>query len=152
MISGWVRYLRLTAEAKTGLSAQILIWALVGAFCAFVTFFFVVLAAFIWLAERYSALAAALILAAFFLLLAIFAAIICAVTRRRTVERAQLALAARSNAPWLDPRIVGVGLQIGRTIGWKRIVPLAAVGVLAAGFAREWFNRDEPAEKEQSEV
>ncbi len=151
MISGWVRYLRLTAEAKTGFSGQILIWSVVAALCAGFTFFFVVLAAFIWLAQRYSALTAALILAAFFLLVAIGAATACVITRRRNIERAQLALATRSNAPWLDPRIVGVGLQIGRSIGWKRIVPLAAVGVLAAGFAKEWFGRDKPAEEEQSE-
>jgi hypothetical protein len=152
MMSGWVRYLRLTAEAKTGLSTQILIWSAVAALCAVFTFFFVILAAFIWLAERYSALTAALILAGLFLLLAIGAAIVCILTRQRTIERAQLALATRSNAPWMDPRILGIGLQIGRSIGWKRIVPLAAVGVLAAGFAKEWFGRDKPADEEQSEI
>ncbi len=152
MMSGWVRYLRLTAEAKTGFSGQVLIWSVVAGLCAAFTFFFVVLAAFIWLAQRYSALTAALILAGFFLLVAIGAALACVMTRRRTIQRAQLALAARSNAPWMDPRILGIGLQIGRTIGWKRIVPLAAVGVLAVGFAKEWFGRDKPAEEEQNEA
>lgn len=151
MMSGVVRYLRLTAEAKTGFSGQIVIWGLIAALCAVFTFFFVMLAVFIWLAQRYSPLTAALVLAGFFLLVAVGAALACIITRRHTIERAQLALATRSNAPWLDPRIMGVGLQIGRTIGWKRIVPLAAVGVLAAGFAKEWFGRDKPAKEEQLE-
>ena len=33
--------------------------------------------------------------------------------------------------------------QIGRTIGLRRIAPLAAAGFLAAALAKEWF-RDRP--------
>jgi hypothetical protein len=35
-------------------------------------------------------------------------------------------------------------VQIGRAIGWRRLVPLAAVGVLAAGIAKEWLAHSRP--------
>jgi hypothetical protein len=37
---------------------------------------------------------------------------------------------------------MAVGLEIARAIGWRRIVPLAAIGVLAATLAREWGGRE----------
>jgi hypothetical protein len=37
---------------------------------------------------------------------------------------------------------MAVGLEIARAIGWRRIVPLAAIGVLAATLAREWGARE----------
>jgi hypothetical protein len=37
-------------------------------------------------------------------------------------------------------------LQVGRNIGLRRIVPLVAAGVLAAGFAKEWL-RERPADE-----
>jgi hypothetical protein len=147
-MSGVLRYLELQAKAKTGLSSGVAVWAGVAVVGAAVTFGFVLLAAFIWLAERYSPLTAALILGAFFLLLTIIALIACKIAQGRNVQEAKVALAARSNAAsWLDPRYLGVGMQLMRSIGWRRIVPLIAVGVLAAGLAKEWGGRDQPAEE-----
>jgi hypothetical protein len=147
-MSGLLRYLELQAKAKTGLSSGVAAWAGVAAVAGAVTFGFVVLAAFIWLAERYSPLTAALILGAFFLLLTIIALIACKIAQGKNVQEAKIALAARSNAAsWLDPRYLGVGMQLMRSIGWRRIVPLVAVGMLAAGLAKEWGGRDKPADE-----
>ena len=147
-MSGVLRYLELQAKAKTGLSSGVAVWAGVAIVGAAVTFGFVVLAAFIWLAERYSPLTAALILGAFFLLLTIIALIACKIAQGRNVQEAKVALAARSNAAsWLDPRYLGIGMQAMRAIGWRRIVPLVAVGILAAGLAKEWGGRDQPADE-----
>jgi hypothetical protein len=55
------------------------------------------------------------------------------------VWRARLELAARSHAGWLDPKFLTVGIEIGRAIGWRRVVMLAAAGLLAAGLGKEWF-------------
>lgn len=146
-MSSWLHYLELQAKVRTGLSSSVVAWAGVAALCGAVTFGFIVFAAFIWLAERYSPLTAALILCAFFLIVTIIALITCVIAHRRTVERAKLALAVRSNAPWFDPKYLAVGLQVVRAIGWRRIVPLVAVGVLAAGLAKEWAGAgsDKPA-------
>jgi hypothetical protein len=144
-MTGWLRYLELTVKSKTGLASGVIVWALAAALSSAVTLGFFIFAAFIGLAERYGPLTAALSLGGFFLLVTIIALLCCLSSRRRTVASAKLALAARSHAPWLDPKLFGVGLQIGRAIGWRRLVPLAAVGVLAAGLAKEWFGRDRPA-------
>ena len=147
MFSGWVRYLRLTARAKTGLSSGVVIFGVVATLALVVAVVFALFALFIWLAERYSPLTAALVLAGFFFLLAILAGIGALLAQRRTVAEARLALQARSNSSWLDPKLLPVGLQIARSIGLRRIVPLVAVGVLAAALAKEWFgSRQDDAE------
>ena len=140
-MSGLFRYLKLTAKAKTGLSGTVLVWAVVGALCAATALIFLIFAVFIWLAERYSPLSAALILAGVLLLTAILAGILCIMVQRRNVETAKLAIEAQSTARWLDPKFLSVGLQIGRTIGWQKLVSLAAVGILAAGLAWEWSEK-----------
>ena len=143
-ISGWLRHVELTVKSKTGLSSGVLVWGSVAVSGGAVTLGFFIFAAYIALAERYGALTAALALGGLFLLLTVIALVCCLSMQRRTVAGAQFALAAHSHAPWLDPKYVGVGLQIGRAIGWRRLLPLAAVGVLAAGIAKEWYGRDRP--------
>lgn len=146
MLSGWLRRLRLTAIAKTGFSPALAVLAAVAAICAATTFFLLVFAAFIWLTTHYQPLTAALILTGFFLAVTIMAGIGVVMVQRRTAERAALALQSRASTPWLDPAMLGVMMQVGRNIGLRRIVPLVAAGVLAAGFAKEWLRdrSDEP--------
>ena len=143
-MNGWLRYLELTAKSKTGLSSSVVVWAFVAIFGATVTFGFLLFAAFIWLAERYNPLTAALVLGGFFLLVTIIALISCLLTQRRTVARANVALAARRSTPWMDPKYLGIGMQIGRAVGWRKLLPLAAVAIIAAGLAKEWFGHRAP--------
>src|SRR5262249_60833449 len=119
------------------------IWAIVAAVAAAITLGFLICAAFIGLAQRYDPLTAALVLGGAFLLITIIALVACSIVHRRTAERARLALAARSQTPWLDPRYLGVGLQVGRAIGWRKLVPLLAGGLLKAGLARGWVGGGE---------
>ena len=58
-MGGWRRYLELQAQAKTGLGSGLFIWALLAATFAILTAAFILLVAFIWLAERYDPLRAA---------------------------------------------------------------------------------------------
>ena len=92
-----------------------------------------------WLAARFGAEVASFILAGVFLLVAIMAVLAAVMTRRHNVAIARRELAARSPAHWLDPRLMSVGIQVGRAVGWRRIVSLVALGVFAAGLAKEWF-------------
>jgi hypothetical protein len=117
-MGGWRRYLELQAQAKTGLSSGLFVWALLAVVFGIVTAGFVLLIAFIWLA--------------------------CLWSRRRTIEQAELALAARRNATWLDPKALGSAIQVSRAVGWRKLVPLLAVGMLAAGVGMEWFARERP--------
>jgi len=145
MIKSWLRYLDLTIKSKTGFTGTVLGLGLLALLGAALTLGFLLLAGYIALAERYGPLTGALLLGGLFLLITITALLCALSSQRRTIAGAKLALAARSQEPWLDPRYVSVGLQIGRAIGWRRVVPLAAVGVLAAGITKEWLGRDRPA-------
>ena len=66
-------------------------------------------------------------MAGIFVLIALIGAIVGAMARRRARERAILERAARAHASsWLlDPKILGVAMQAGRSLGWQRIVPIA---------------------------
>ena len=128
-----------------GLSSGLFVWALLAVVFGALTAGFVLLIAFIWLAERYDPLTAATALAGLFLLATIIAAICCLWSRRRTIEQAELALTARRPAIWLDPKVLGGAIQASRAVGWRKLVPPLAVGMLAAGVGMEWFGRERPA-------
>ena len=144
-MSGWLRYLALRAQVRTGVSNPVVICAIIAAMAAMVAIVFFLIAAFIWLADRYDALIAGVVMGCVFLVIALVALIACLLIRRRNMERARLELAARSsNANWLDPKLMATAFQVGQAIGWRRLASLAAVAVLAAALAREWTGRDKP--------
>src|SRR5258706_14166111 len=134
-MGGLRKYLALQAQTRTGLSSGLLIWAALVVVFGTLTAVFIPLIAFIWLAERFNPLIAAAALARFFLLDTIVALICCLRSRRRTIERAELALAARSHTVWLDPKRVGGAIQASRTRGARKPVPPPAVRLVAAGAA-----------------
>jgi Ca2+/Na+ antiporter len=147
----WLRHIALNAKARTGLGPSLIVWSVIAAVSLTLALGFFCVAAFVWLAGRYDPLTAGLILGGVFLAIAIIAAIAGWVARLRTIERARLALAARSPAGWLDPKLLAVGIEIGRTLGWRRIITLAAAGLFAAGAAKEWFAARETRENGDSE-
>ena len=144
---GWLRYFALNAQVRTGLSAAVLTWAIVAAAAAAGALVFLLVALFVWLAQLYGTLIAAIALGCAFALIALIALAVCLMTRRRNMERARVELAARSSN-WFDPRLMTVGVQIAQQIGWRRLVSLAGVALLAAGLAREWSVRDTSAADE----
>jgi len=146
-MSGWLRHFVLNAQARTGFGTEIAILAAISALAALAAAIFLVVAAFVWLANRYDAVIAGLVLSGFFILVALIALVACLIARRRNMERARLELAARSNASanWLDPKFMAMGFQIGQAIGWRRLASLAAVALLTAGLAKEWLGRDKPS-------
>ena len=97
-MSGWLRYLTLKAQVSTGLNSQIVIWAVIAVIAAVVTFVFLLVAAFLWLADLYDGVIAGLVLGAVFAVVAAIAAVACVMIRRHNMESARLELAARSSA------------------------------------------------------
>jgi hypothetical protein len=138
-MSGWLRYFVLRAQASTGLSSQIAIWAVVAVVAALVAGAFLLAAAFVWLSHRLGGVIAGLVLCGVFVLIAVIGLGACLMIRRRNMQRARLELAARSSSTnWLDPKLLGVGWQVGQALGWRRLAALGAVALLAAGLAKEW--------------
>jgi len=143
MLKSWMRDITLAVQTRSGINAAVVVWALVIAVASLTVFVFLCVAGFEWLSLLLGPTFGGLIMAGVFLLIALLAATICALARRRIRERAILERAARAHTTsWLfDPRIVSVGLQAGRTIGWQRIVPVALLGFMVAQWAREYRGR-----------
>src|ERR671937_3198960 len=147
---GWLRYFALNAQVRTGLSAAVLTWAIIAAAAAAGAVVFLFLALFVWLAQLYGALIAAVVLGCAFALIALIALAVGLIARRRNMEHARVELAARSSN-WFDPRLLTVGVQIAQQIGWRRLVSLLGVALLAGGLAREWSARGAANENDEDE-
>jgi uncharacterized membrane protein required for colicin V production len=139
----WIRHIALNAKARSGFGPALIVWLLIAVASLVLAVGFLCAATFIWLEDRFGGVTAGLILGGAFLLVAILAAFAGWITRMRNMEQARRELAARSHAGWLDPKFLTVGIEIGRTLGWRRIMTLAAVGVLAAGLGKEWMGSRE---------
>ena len=136
----WIRHIALSAKARSGFGPQLVVWSLIAAVSLALALGFLCAAGFVWLASRTDAMTASLIFGGGFLLIGIVAAVAGWIARLRNMERARRELAERSQAGgWFDPKYLAVGLEIGRALGWRRVVTLAAVGLLAAGLGKEWF-------------
>jgi hypothetical protein len=139
----------LAVQTRTGITASFVVWLIVVALAALTAFVFLCVAAYDWLALQIGSVYAALAMAAIFVAIAIIGLMICLLARRRARERAILERAARAHAPsWLlDPKILATAVQIGRSLGWQRAIPLALVGFMVAQWAREHrAQSSEPAE------
>jgi hypothetical protein len=139
MLKFLLQEITLTVQARQGLSPAVIVCAAVATLALLTAFIFLCIAGYDWLALRYDSVSAGLIMAAVTAGIAIVAALLCLVIRRRVRRHAAQARAAAPQLPpWLlDPRLIAVATQIGRDIGWRRVVPLAVLGFFAAQWARE---------------
>jgi hypothetical protein len=149
MFKSLMRDMVLAVQTRTGITASFVVWLVIVALAASTAFAFLCVAAYVWLALQLGSVYAALAMAAIFVTIAIVGLIVCLLARRRARERAILERAARAHAPsWLlDPKILATAVQVGRSLGWQRVIPLALVGIMVAQWAREHrASSDEPAE------
>jgi hypothetical protein len=139
MLKSWMRDIALAVQARSGASPAVVAWLAVVALAALTGFIFLCIAAYDWLELQTGSIAAGLIMAGIFAVIGLISLVVSALLRKRARERAILERAARAHAPsWLlDPRLLGMAMQIGREIGWQRIVPVALLGVMAAQWGRE---------------
>ena len=137
----------LAVQTRTGITASFVVWLIVVALAALTAFAFLCVAAYDWLSLQMSSVYAGLVMAAVFVLIAVIGLVVCLLARRRARERAILERAARAHAPsWLlDPKILATAVQVGRSLGWQRVIPLALVGIMVAQWAREHRAQSERA-------
>jgi hypothetical protein len=149
MFKSLMRDMVLAVQTRTGITTPFVVWLIVVALAASTAFVFLCVAAYDWLALQIGSVYAALAMAAIFVAIAVIGLMICLLARRRARERAILERAARAHAPsWLlDPKILATAVQVGRSLGWQRAIPLALVGFMVAQWAREHrAHVQEPAE------
>ena len=140
MFKALTREITLAIQAKSGASAAAAVWLAIVALALFTAFVFLCVAGYAWFATQFGDVLAGLLMTGIFILIALIAAVASTLIRRRVRERAILARAAKAHSPsWLlDPKILGVAVEAGRTIGWQRLVPVALLGFMAAQWAREY--------------
>jgi hypothetical protein len=132
-MAGWRRYLLLNAEAKTGLSRDVVATGLVAIAMAPVALALLIFSVFIALAQRYSPLIAAVALALAFLSLAIVAGGLCVSFRRTTMRRTALALASTSSP--IEPfhqNLSAAARRVRDLANWQWMTLLVASGTLVA--------------------
>jgi hypothetical protein len=145
----WLRYLRLTARARTGVSGNVLIssgvivWAAMAMFLWLSITIFLAIAhhAWPWEWNNQWVFAAAMLTLGW----ALFTGALFLYTmwvRANAKKKAEAALAAQK-ATLFDPSMITVALEVGRAIGWRRLISLAGVVLLASGLAKEWLGREE---------
>jgi Ca2+/Na+ antiporter len=129
----------LAVQSRSGITASFIVWLIVAMMAASTAFAFLCVAAYAWLARQMGSVHAGLVMAAIFVVIAIIGLVVCLLARRRARERAILERAARAHAPsWLlDPKILATAVQVGRSLGWQRVIPLALVGIMVAQWTRE---------------
>jgi hypothetical protein len=139
MLKGIGHEITLSIQARNGLSPAVVVWIVVVVFAALTAFVFLCVAGYAWLSLRFDSVIAGLIMAGIFAVVALLAALIAGLIRRRVRERAILARAAKARSPsWLlDPKILGIAVEAGRSIGWERVIPVAVLGFVVAQWARE---------------
>jgi hypothetical protein len=137
------RYALNTAKAKTGLSTGVLVGyaaqAVLG-LSAFILFF----VAIFFVLSDWLALGATKTSIGLFLLFAVLlvgSIIWTNNAKEKTKNAAQRAL-NRPREPFpFSPPLVGLVLDIGRKVGWRRAVPVVLITVAATGVAAEWTRR-----------
>src|SRR5258708_26836635 len=116
---GWLRYFALNAQLRTGLSAAVLISAIIAAVAAVGAATFLLVALFVWLADLYDGVIAGVVIGCAFALIALIALLAALMTRRRNMERARVELAAR-RSNLFDPKLAAVAMQRRQAIRWGR--------------------------------
>jgi hypothetical protein len=133
------RHLLNTAQAKTGLSGDVLIAYAAQAALGIATAIFFLIALFFvfsdWLdfGAAKTAIGMCLLLA----VLLIASMVWTNAAKKRTREAAERAL--HTSPPLvLSPPLLRAGLRLGNSLGWRRLLPAALITALATGVAAEW--------------
>jgi hypothetical protein len=137
---------------STGTALRQISLAAIAAFALFITTAFLGAAAFVAVLDKYGLVQACLAGAGFFLIVALIAAGSYMVRKRqleeRAAQRAKAAAQSAAHSLFADPMLLASGIQLARTIGVKRLVPILAVAGLALGIfaARGQIDDQTPAE------
>jgi hypothetical protein len=140
MLRNFKHELILFIQARTGATLALFVWSGLVALASLTAFAFLCVPLYDWLSLQLGNVYAGLIVAGFFTAIAAIGVLVAMMARRRARSRAILERAARAHTParLLDPKIVGLALQAGRTLGWQRVMPIALLGFMVIQWAREY--------------
>jgi hypothetical protein len=153
MIKGWMHEITLVVQARSGLTAGLFIALGIAALAALTAFAFLTVAGYDWFATQFGSVFAALLMTGIFLLIAVIALVSAFAARSSAKQRAILERAAHARAgSWLlDPKMLGVAVQVGRSLGWQRLLPVVLLGFMATQWAREYRREHNQADTDGAE-
>ena len=132
---------------STGVTLRMTSLALAAAIALFITTCFLCAAAFMFVLQKYGPIEACLTGAAVFFVVTAIAAGSYMVRKRQLRIRAEKLAKAAANSPMFDPAMVAVGIQVARAVGFKRLVPILAIGGVALGLLAARGHAGAPAEE-----
>jgi hypothetical protein len=132
---------------STGATLRMTSLALAAAIALFITTCFLCAAAFMFVLQKYGPIEACLAGAAVFFVVTAIAAGSYMVRKRQLRIRAEKLAKAAANSPMFDPAMVAVGIQVARAVGFKRLVPILAIGGVALGLLAARGHAGAPAEE-----
>jgi hypothetical protein len=148
MFKSLQRGITLWVQARTGLTGILVAWLGIAAAAAIMMFVFLCITGWAWFSIKLGPVLGPLAMAGVFLIIAIVAALASVVLRRRTKQRAILEQTMRPPpaVALVNPAVLNIAMQAARTLGWRRLVPLALLGILAAQLAQAPHRRrpDQP--------
>jgi hypothetical protein len=113
---------------KIDLALKTTAGGVVATLAGLVAFGFFCAAGFMWLEQRFGAIGAALILGGVFTFVALVAVLVVVLLRRKPPPPV-----ARHKTWWSDPALLAAALDIGRTLGTRRVASAVLVGAFLIG-------------------
>ena len=147
MIDGLIQDFVVKAKARTGASKELVVWVVVVAILSVIAVVFLSVAAYVWLANLYGGAIAGTAVGCFHILVVVAALTRCIALRSRTkaLALAEMKATAKQHAWWSDPGVLAIGFEVAKIIGWRKLTPFVAAGILAATMNSESGKRDRPA-------
>jgi hypothetical protein len=118
---------------STGTALRLTSLAIAVAVLLFITTCFLCAAAFVFVLQKYGLLGACLAGAGVFFVATLLAAIAYMVRKRQIRKKPVEAVKSTMQTALSDPMVLAAGLQLVRTVGLKRIIPIVAVAGIALG-------------------
>jgi hypothetical protein len=133
---------------STGTALRLTSLAAAAALALFITMSFLCAAAFVVVLRKYGLIEACLTGAGVFFIVAVIAALCYMLRKNRIKARATETKKSAMQTALADPMLMAAGIQLIRSIGIKKLIPILAVGGLALGLlAGRNSSEDETLEK-----
>jgi hypothetical protein len=131
---------------STGTAMRLTSFALAVAICSFITLAFLCAAAFVYVLEHYGLLDACLAGAGVFFAAALIASICYAVSKRNARRKPVEQETSPLQSALTDPMVLAMGLQVVRSVGARRLIPLLAIAGVAVsvGLMAQRHRTDKP--------
>ena len=121
-------------KTKAHNAAFAAVWGSIAAVSVVSMLFFLCLGTFVWTSQHYDWVVASLVLGGFFLIAAVVSSFAFIVVLRGSNCPPSALPATRRVQWWLDPALLGMGLQLGRTMGARSTLLVLVVGALGVGW------------------